>query len=193
LTTEQCLLNPNRNPHLSRTEIETVLREYLGVNQIIWLGQGLEDDETSGHIDNIACFVRPGVVVALTSSDPADANYPALQDNLNRLRHATDARGRRLEIITIEQPAYRAVQGLRLTLSYINFYIANTGIIAPIFNDPADAAALETLAKLFPDRHIAPVCTVDLLHGGGGIHCITQQQPKSEPLPFSGERESIFC
>ncbi|OQW95238.1 MAG: agmatine deiminase [Beggiatoa sp. IS2] len=178
LTTEQCLLNPNRNPHLTRRDIEKLLSDYLGVKQIIWLGQGLQEDETSGHIDNLACFVRPRVVVALNSQDPQDGNYLALQDNLQRLRQATDAKGRQLEVIEIEQPAHREdAQGLRLSLSYLNFYIANGGIIMPIFNDPADEAAIKTLTQLFPERQVVTVPALDLIHGGGGIHCITQQQP----------------
>jgi agmatine deiminase len=178
LTTEDCLLNSNRNPHLTRPEFEMLLHDYLGVKQVIWLGQGLQDDETSGHIDNLACFVRPGVVVALSSHDPQDGNYLALQDNLQRLRSATDAQGRRLEIIEIEQPARREdAQGLRLALSYINFYLANGGVIMPVFDDPADSAAILTLTRLFPNRRVVTVPALDLVHGGGGIHCITQQQP----------------
>ena len=181
LTSEQCLLNPNRNPHLSRHEVEALLCEYLGVSKVIWLGQGLQDDETAGHIDNLAGFVRPGVVVALSCHDQQDGNYAALQDNLQRLRHATDAQGRQLEVVEIEQPAYREDDnGLRLALSYINFYIANQGIVMPIFGDPADEAAVATLTKVFPDRQVVTVPALDLTYGGGGIHCITQQQP----LPF---------
>lgn len=178
LTSEDCLLNPNRNGRLSRAKIESLLRAYLGVTQVIWLGEGLQDDETSGHVDNLACFVRPGVVVALSTQDPQDSNYAALQDNLQRLRQARDAKGRVLEVVTIEQPAYRADDnGLRLALSYLNFYIANGGVVIPSFADPADSAALATLTRLFPERRVVAVPTLDLVHGGGGIHCITQQQP----------------
>ena len=178
LVTEECLLNPNRNPHLTRTEIEVLLQDYLGITRIIWLGQGLQDDETAGHIDNLANFARPGVVIALTSSDPQDSNYWALQDNLRRLQRATDAQNRRLEIITIEQPARRNdPNGLRLSLSYLNFYLANGGIIVPIFNDPADHLAITILTKVFPHYQIVPIDALDLSYGGGNIHCITQQQP----------------
>ena len=178
LTSEECLLNPNRNPHLTRRDIETLLGEYLGIWKVIWLGQGLQDDETAGHIDNLASFVSPGVVVALTCHDPQDSNYMALQDNLHRLRCATDAHGRKLEIIEIEQPPRRDDgNGLRLGLSYINFYIANGAVIMPSFDDPADKAAIATLTKAFKDRQIVPVYALDLIYGGGGIHCITQQQP----------------
>jgi agmatine deiminase len=178
LTSAECLLDPNRNPYLSRNEMEALLRDYLGISKVIWLGQGLQDDETAGHIDNLACFVRPGVVAALTCNDPQDSNYAALQDNLLRLRRASDAQGRQLEIIEIEQPARRDDNsGLRLALSYINFYIANGGIIMPTFDDPADEAAIATLTKAFPDHEVVPVYALDLIYGGGGIHCITQQQP----------------
>ncbi len=178
LTSEESLLDPNRNPHLSRREIEARLRNFLGIRQVIWLGQGLQDDETAGHIDNLACFVRPGVVAALTCHDPSDSNYTALQDNLHRLRRATDAKGRQLEIIEIEQPARRDDDnGLRLALSYINFYIANGGIVMPTFNDPADNAAIATLTNAFKERQVVPVYALDLFYGGGSIHCITQQQP----------------
>jgi agmatine deiminase len=178
LVTEECLLNPNRNPHLTRAEIEVLLQEYLGITQVIWLGQGLQDDETAGHIDNLASFARPGVVIALTGSDPQDSNYWALQDNLQRLRQATDAQGRPLEIIEIEQPNRRDdPNGLRLSLSYLNFYLANGGIIVPIFDDPADHLALTTFRKVFPHYQIVPIYALDLGYGGGNIHCITQQQP----------------
>ncbi len=176
LTSAECLLN--RNPHLSRSEIEALLREYLGISKVIWLGQGLQDDETAGHVDNLASFVRPGVVAALTCNDLQDSNYAALQDNLHRLRCATDAKGRQLEIIEIEQPAHREDDnGLRLPLSYINFYIANGGIVMPTFDDPADDAAIATLTKAFNDRQIVPVYALNLVYGGGCIHCVTQQQP----------------
>lgn len=179
LTSEQCLLNPNRNPGMSRGEIERALCDWLGGSRVIWLGQGLLDDGTDGHVDNLACFVRPGLVVALAASDPTDANNAALSDNLARLRGARDARGRSLEVVTIEQPAERRLDGLRMALSYINFYLPTGGVVAPSFDDPADAAAHETLRRLFPDRSLAVVPALDILAGGGGIHCITQQQPKA--------------
>jgi len=178
LTTEECLLNPNRNPHLSRQELEKLLGHWLGISKVIWLGQGLQDDETAGHIDNLACFIRPGVVLALTSKDSQDSNYPALQDNLQRLRQAKDAQGRNLEIVEIEQPERRDDHhGRRLSLSYLNFYLANGGLVMPVFGDPADPAAITTLTRVFPKYQIVPINILDLVHGGGGIHCVTQQQP----------------
>jgi agmatine deiminase len=176
LTSEECLLN--RNPNLNREEIEALLGKYLGITKVIWLGQGLQDDETAGHIDNLACFVRPGVVLALSCRDPADSNYAVLQDNLQRLRKATDAQGRKLEVIEIEQPGRREdSHGLRLALSYLNFYLANGGVVIPTFDDPADSAALAVIQKVFPERQRVTIAGLDLVYGGGCVHCITQQQP----------------
>jgi agmatine deiminase len=178
LVTEQCLLNPNRNPGMGRDEVEEALRAWLGVRTVIWLGQGLVDDETDGHVDNLACFARPGVVLALAEDDPADPNHAALADNLRRLRTARDAQGRALEVVPIHEPAPRLVEGRRLAFSYINFYRANGGIVAPRFDDPRDMAAERTLQAVFPDLTIVTVPAADIVQGGGGIHCITQQQPR---------------
>lgn len=177
LTTEQCLLNPNRNPGMSRDEIEAHLKAHLGVRTVIWLGEGYQDDETDGHVDEIATFVRPGVVLALTTDDPGDANFKAFQDNLDRLKRSRDAAGRELEVIPVRQPARRDGNGVRLTLSYTNLYIANGGVVMPEFEDPADEEAFRTLRRAFPDREVVRVPALDIVHGGGGIHCITQQQP----------------
>lgn len=179
ITTEQCLLNPNRNLGLSRDEIERSLSVHLGIKKVIWLGHGLEDDETDGHVDNLACFVRPGVVLALTSNDPLDGNYAALTDNLERLRAARDAKGRELEVIEIAQPARGdADNGARLPKSYINFYIANGGVIMPSFEDGRDRAAFDIIERCFPDHKVRQLPALDIVQGGGGIHCITQQQPQ---------------
>ena len=178
MATEQCLLNKNRNPDLSREQIEMYLRAYLGVETVIWLKEGLAEDETDGHIDNIACFVAPGRVLALTTSDPEDVNFPILQDNIARLRGARDAKGRDLEVIEIEQPrASFDAEGGRLALSYVNYYLANGGVVMPAFEDPNDDAAYEVVSGCFPDRNVVQVPALDILRGGGGIHCITQQQP----------------
>ncbi|EIJ41017.1 agmatine deiminase [Beggiatoa alba B18LD] len=178
LTTEECLLNPNRNPQLSKAEIESYLCEYLNVTKVIWLEKGLKYDETDGHIDEVACFVRPGVVMAITTNDPTDENYAILQANLKKLRSSTDAKGRPLEVIEIEQPSPQYHRGARLTLSYINFYIANGGIVMAAFNDAKyDALAYEAMRKAFPSHEIVQIPALDIFKGGGGIHCITQQQP----------------
>jgi agmatine deiminase len=181
LVTEECLLHPNRNPTLDRATIEDHLLAFLGAEKVIWLGRGLVDDETNGHIDELACFVRPGVVLALSRSDPADVDYPALQDNLDRLAGATDARGRSLEIIEIEAAPAVMHRGVRLSLSYINCYLANGGVVMPAFDAPDhDAEAAAIMARAFPDREIVQVPALDIFGGGGGIHCITQQQPSRE-------------
>ncbi|UEM19538.1 agmatine deiminase [Skermanella mucosa] len=177
ITTEECLLNPNRNPNLGKAEIEQHLKDYLGVRQVIWLGRGYEQDETDGHIDEIACFARPGVVLALTTDDTGDPNFRIFQDNLDRLKAARDAHGRELEVVPLRQPHRRDHNGVRLTLSYTNFYIANGGIVMPAYEDAADDEAFRTLRKVFPDREVLQVLALDIVKGGGGIHCITQQQP----------------
>jgi len=184
LTTESVLLNANRNAGLGRAEMEELLRAFVGAQKVIWLGEGLQDDDTDGHIDNLACFARPGVVLALVANDPADANHKPLADNLKRLAGATDAKGRTIEVVPVEQPRARSLaDGRRMALSYINFYIANGAIVMPAFEDPQDARAREIFARLFPDREVVQVPALDILYGGGGIHCITQQQPAGSPAP----------
>ena len=179
LTTENVVLNDNRNPGLTKAEADAVFRAYLGVEQVIWLDQALEVDPTDGHVDNLACFLRPGVVAALSTDDPEDSQYEALQENLRRLRLAEDASGRKLEVVEIRQPSRREYRGERVAASYINFYIANGGIVLPVFDDPADRPAVEALALAFPDRVVAPVPGFDIARSGGCIHCITQQEPLS--------------
>jgi agmatine deiminase len=180
LTTEECLLNPNRNPGLSRADIENNLRAYLGVEVIIWLKGGPVDDVTDGHVDMVAAFTAPGQVVALHCADPHDANYGVLQANREILRGARDARGRSLEIIDIPQlpAAYIEQTGGRLGLSHVNYYTANGGIVLPWFGSPEqDQQAYGIFRDIYPDRRIVQVATRDLLYGGGNIHCITQQEP----------------
>jgi agmatine deiminase len=171
-------LDPKRNPGLGRDAIEGALADYLGVAQVIWLEHGFEGDVTGGHIDNVACFVRPGVVMALTCRDAADANFAGFQDNLARLRGSRDAAGRELQVIELEQPAARSrPDGRRLTTSYLNFYLANGAVLVPMFDDPMDDAAYDTISAAFADRYAIQIDAGDLVYGGGGIHCITQQQP----------------
>lgn len=183
LTTEQCLLNVNRNPELSREEIEAQVLKYLGAEKIIWLHQGLKDDDTDGHIDELACFFQPGAALAMIGTDPGDIDYRPLQENLSILKNATDARGKKLDVITLEQPrvAYKGKE--RLSQSYVNFYMANGGIVMPAFNDAArDSAARGVLQELFPTRKVVQLPGQALAVGGGNIHCITQQQP--DPAAF---------
>ncbi len=183
LTTEQCLLHANRNPELDKQQIENLLREYLGAQQVIWLPQGIADDDTDGHIDEIACFVAPGVVLALAGHDKSDIDFAPLQRNVDILREARDARGRQLDVITLEQPEviYRGEQ--RLSQSYINFYIANDGVVMPAFGDRRrDEQARGVIAELFPRRKVVQIPARELAYGGGNIHCITQQQPRVKKL-----------
>jgi agmatine deiminase len=195
LTTEQCLLNRNRNPELTRAQIEATLLEYLGAEKVIWLGEGVAGDETDGHIDNLACFVSPGVVLLTWTEDESDPQHAISHDALARLSAATDARGRRLEVIPMPAPGPLAIAeaeaagvqarpgtiprlaGERMAASYVNFYIASTRIVFPLLDERRDAAAAELLGDCFPGREIVGVSAREILLGGGNIHCITQQVP----------------
>ena len=173
------ILDPKRNPGLGREEAETELRSCLGVTTVIWLPGALDDDETGGHIDNHACFVRPGVVLALAGGGEADPSNDALTRNLEVLRTARDARGRTLEVLTVPQPKTRARHdGTRLTLSYVNFYLANGAVLMPAFDDAADKSAFRIIAGAFPERQVIQIDALEIVQGGGGIHCITLQQPR---------------
>ncbi|MEP6777327.1 MAG: agmatine deiminase family protein [Chthoniobacterales bacterium] len=176
LTTESCLLNENRNPDLTREQIEQRLRDYLGVREILWLGRGTEGDDTDGHIDNLARFVGERRVVAVVEEDSASANYDALQENLARLR-AMKINGRPLEIVTMRLPRKMEREELVLPASYANFYIANSSVLVPTYSDPNDARAVETITNLFPTRKIIPIDCRELIWGLGAFHCLTQQQP----------------
>lgn len=179
LTSKECLLNANRNPQLSQEEIEQYLCDYLGAETIIWLNKGLLGDETDGHIDEIATFIAPGKVLCLITHDKEDPNYYTLQENLEILKSVKDSKGRSLEVHCVEQPPATYMDGERLTLSYINFYLANKGIVMPAFGyEPYDKAAYQLFTQLFPDYQISQIDALDVFAGGGGIHCITQQQPK---------------
>ena len=184
LTTEQCLLNPNRNPRLNREQIEDYLRGYLGVTKILWLHEGIVGDDTDGHIDDIARFVSPGHIICPIEDDPADANYEILQDNLKRLEQMTDVCGNKFEITTLPMPGIVAGSSSgtdrnleRLPASYANFYIANVVVLAPIFGHANDRKALDTLQRVFPDRRVVGINCEPLVWGMGTIHCVTQQQP----------------
>jgi agmatine deiminase len=178
LTTEQCLLNKNRNPHLSRSEIEGYLKNYLGVSNVLWLGDGIVGDDTDGHVDDITRFVNPTTVVTVVEEDPNDENYKALQDNLKRLRTMKDQDGRLLDVVTIPMPGPISYDGQRLPASYANFYIANGVVLVPTYNHANDARAVSTLQKLFPTRRVIGIPCVEMVWGLGAIHCVTQQQPK---------------
>jgi agmatine deiminase len=177
LVTEECLLDPKRNPGKTKAEIEAVLADYLGVGTVIWLGRGYDGDETGGHVDEVAAFVKPGTVMIQVTDDPEDPNYLTQHDNLARLKSARDAGGNELEIVEIPQPVRRERDGRRLTLSYINFVFTNGGLIMPSFGDANDGPAFRIFNGLFPDRKIIQLLADDLVIGGGGLHCITQQEP----------------
>lgn len=184
LTTEQCLLNPNRNPTLTRDEIEKYLKDYLGVEKVLWLGEGIIGDDTDGHIDDIARFVESNVIVCALEDDPEDANYELLHDNLDRLKKMTDARRRPFEIVTLPMPgpvggSSTDTRNLdRLPASYANFYIANNVVLAPIFGHANDQRAIDALQSVFPDRRVVGINCEPLVWGMGTIHCVSQQQPK---------------
>ena len=195
ITTRECLLNRNRNPHLTREQIEASLKTYLNVNKVVWLDKGVHMDETDGHVDNLCCFVKPGEVLLTWTDDPDDPQHEISRQALKKLSAATDARGRRLIVHKIHQPDPMVVSasecegldasetakprkaGDRLAASYVNFYIANGGIVMPLFGDADDQAAMDLLTRLFPDREVVGVRSREILLGGGNIHCITQQIP----------------
>jgi agmatine deiminase len=200
LVTEECLLNANRNPTLSREQIEEQLRAYLGVSQVIWLGKGVLNDETDGHIDNLACFVRPGEVCLGWTDDKRDPQYSISLDAWERLHEARDARGRRLKVhkLPMPRPLYISEDeaagvvpregtkprpaGERLAGSYVNFYMANGGIVMPLLDPRTDRAAVMKVKRLFPGRRVIGVPAREVLLGGGNIHCITQQVPAARTV-----------
>jgi len=195
ITTEECLLNPNRNPLMSRAEIEVLLKKYTGAKIVLWLSAGVYRDETSGHVDNLACFIQPGIVALTWTEDHNDPQYPISKDAFDRLTTSTDAVGRKLKVIKVHQPdpiliteseadgvdavegSYPRMGGDRMAASYINFYFVNGGAIFPAFGDPHDQQALESLRPYLPGRQLSSIPAREILLGGGNIHCITQQQP----------------
>lgn len=195
ITTEQCVLNPNRNRNLSKEEIENKLIEYLNVEKIIWLKDGLVGDETDGHVDEVVFFVKPGEVAMGWTDDPNHPQYDVLQDAYKRLAEATDAKGRKLKINKIQMPeqitlseaesmeidfsrhSYNRSPNLTFISTYVNCYLCNGGVVLPTFNDPQDEHAIAAFEKMFPDRKIVTVNTREISVGGGNIHCVTQQQP----------------
>jgi agmatine deiminase len=177
LTTEACLLNPNRNPDLNREQIEQHLRDYLGVRHILWLGDGIAGDDTDGHVDDLTRFTDAATVVTVVEEDPADENHRPLAENLARLRTMKDQDGRPLRVVTLPMPKALYQGDQRLPASYANFYIANEVVLLPTYRSPGDEIARETLQGLFPDRPVVGVDCTDLVWGLGAIHCVTQQWP----------------
>jgi agmatine deiminase len=199
LTTEECLLNPNRNPDLTRAQIEAVLLDYLGAEKVIWLGRGTYNDETDGHVDNLACFARPGVVILTWEGDAGDPQHEISNDALERLHGATDARGRELDVLLLPSPGPLLMTeeeaagveqvpgtqprnaGDRMAGSYANFYLATDRVVYPLLDERYDDAAGEILEESFPGREVVGVPAREILLGGGNIHCITQQVPLRAP------------
>lgn len=179
LTTEECLLSSvqERNPGLSRPDYEKVFAEYLGIDKTLWLRNGIAGDDTHGHVDDLARFVAPNVVVIVSEDDPADANYEPLRENLRLLQEATDQFGKPLRVVPLPMPAPVVFDGQRLPASYANFYIANKAVLVPTFNDACDRIALNILQDLFPAHRVVGVHCLDFIWGLGAIHCMTQQEP----------------
>jgi agmatine deiminase len=198
LTTKECLLNKNRNPHLSKEEIEAYLIEYLNIEKIIWFPRGIVLDETDGHIDDLVCFVRPGEVMLTWTDDESDPQYEISREALEVLENSTDAKGRKFKVHKLVQPGpmvmtRKECQGIdldenakprnpgdRLAGSYINFYFANGGVVVPLFDDKHDGQAMALITTVFPERKVVGVSGREILLGGGCIHCITQQQPSGK-------------
>lgn len=177
LTTEACLLNPNRNPGLSKADIERHLREQLGVTNILWLGDGIEGDDTDGHVDDLARFVGPRTVATIVEEDESDPNHGPLRENLERLRSMKDQDGSALEVVELPTPGRIEMEGQRVPASYANFYIANGVVVVPTFRHANDDRALGILQEHFGDRRVVGVDSTDLIWGLGSFHCISQQEP----------------
>jgi agmatine deiminase len=176
LTTEQCLLNPNRNPHLGRAAIEEALRDSLGVGQVVWLGEGIDGDDTDGHVDDLTRFVSPGAVVTVVEPNRADPNHVLLAAN-RRYLDEVELAGRKLDVVELPMPEPLFNAGQRLPASYANFYVANELVLVPVFACPQDGAACALLAECFPGRRIVPIDSRPLVAGLGALHCLTQQVP----------------
>jgi agmatine deiminase len=197
LTTEMCLLSEGRNPHMSKEDIENKLKAHLNVEKVLWLGDGIDPDETNGHVDDVACFVAPGEVACIYTDDKKSPFYEAAQDAYKRLSQMTDAKDRQLKVHKLTCPVNNVMikkefkidtvegtlpreDGDICIASYMNFLITNKGVIVPQYGDENDALALKQVQEMFPDREIVGVNTVEVVYGGGNIHCITQQQPKAK-------------
>jgi agmatine deiminase len=181
LTTEECLLDQKvqaRNPCMSRADIEAVMRSYLGASNVLWLGRGIVGDDTHGHVDDLCRFVNESTVVLCQETDPADANYAALDENRERLEGYRLEDGSAIDVVRLPMPQPLYFAGQRLPASYANFYIANHAVLVPTFNDPNDRLALAVLSELFPQRQVTGIHAVDLVWGFGTVHCLTQQEPR---------------
>jgi agmatine deiminase len=179
LTTEECLLSrvQQRNPGFTKADYEQVFAACLGVHQVLWLGRGIDGDDTHGHVDDISRFVGPNTIATVIEPNRRDPNHVPLKENLQRLKRSTNLEGRKFEVIELPMPRPVIFEGRRLPASYGNFYIANQQVLVPVFNDPNDRIALNLLSELFPKREIVPIYSGDLIWGFGALHCMTQQQP----------------
>lgn len=184
LTTEECLLSPvqERNPGLSRADLEKVFADYLGIEKVLWLNRGIAGDDTHGHVDDLARFVGPSTIVTVIEDNANDENYEPLQENWQRLQEMTNQHGQKLEIVALPMPAPVIFRKQRLPASYANFYIATHHVLVPTFNDPMDRVALSILSDLFPERSVVGIHALDLVWGLGTLHCLTQQQPRAKTL-----------
>jgi len=190
LTTESCLMNRNRNPDLTRDQIEKILGDYLGVKKVLWVKQGIHGSMIDGHIDGVSAFVRPGTVIHASTKDESDPNFMIMRGNRARLETMTDARGRPIEIIDFPMPVQREIEGHRIAPCYTNFFIAKGGIVAPTFGEANDEVALEILRDLFPKHEVVGVRCEYIGIGGGEVHCITQQIPFGTPVPSDSDAAS---
>jgi len=183
LTTEECLLSDiqQRNPGVSREQLEGVLHDYLGIDQVLWLNRGIDGDDTHGHVDDITRFVAPDTILTAVEPNTADPNHAPLAENLERLKAARTLEGKQFTIVELPMPRPVVFRGQRLPASYANFYIANGTVLMPTFHDPNDRVALGILAEAFPDREVIGIHAVDLVWGLGTLHCMTQQQPAALP------------
>jgi agmatine deiminase len=180
LTSEECLLHPSvqvRNPGLSKEDYETIFKNYLGITNTIWLGDGIKGDDTHGHIDDLCRFVNEDTIVTVIESNPKHPNYKALQDNFKRLQNATLENGKKPNIVTLPMPGEILFEDVSLPASYANFLILNKCVLVPTFNDPNDRMALNTLAHCFQDREVIGISAIDLIWGFGTLHCLSQQIP----------------
>jgi agmatine deiminase len=177
ITTESCLLNPNRNPHLTRLDIEERLRGFLGVEQIVWLRDGIAGDDTDGHIDDLTRFVGERTIVTVVESDLRSLNHSVLHENLQRLHQVRTADGAVLDVVELPMPAPRLMKGEMMPASYANFYIGNEVVLLPTYNDPNDDRAMDLLQSLLPTREVVGIDCTDLVWGLGAFHCLTQQIP----------------
>ena len=177
LTTEACLLNPNRNPRLTKSEIERYLADYLGARHVLWLGEGIVGDDTDGHVDDLTRFVNPTTVVTIMEEDPRDENYPMLKENRDRLAQMVDQDGQPLRVVELPCPGVVEYAGERLPASYANFYIANGVVLVPTYRHENDSKAVEILQREFPDRRVVGIDSTELIWGLGSFHCLSQQEP----------------